>query len=71
MPQPITDAHSLARRVGDILVSQWVPDIFSIMSWYGLYNWLPLVFTGVSRAALLSYVASGMGLACVAFAVRP
>lgn len=53
-----------------MLATQWVPDVLSVMAWYGLYTWLPLVFTGTSVGAELGYVAMGLALALVAFAVR-
>lgn len=67
--QPIHDALSLLRRTGDIIASQWVPDVFSIMAWYGVYTWLPLEFKGQSVAAQLTYVAAGVAIALGAYAV--
>jgi hypothetical protein len=55
--------------VADILASQFVPDFFSIMAWYGLYTYLPLQFTGTSVGTQLSYVAAGLALAMGCYAV--
>ena len=35
--------------------TQWVPDVFSIMAWYGLYTWLPLHWDGTTRAQVCRY----------------
>jgi hypothetical protein len=53
----------------DILASQWVPDVLSVMAWYGLYTWLPLEWGGTSVAAELSYLAAGVAIALGCYAV--
>src|SRR6056297_3658290 len=40
---------ALLWHVLDILATQWLPDVFTILAWYGLYTWLPLRWPGTSR----------------------
>lgn len=62
--------RALVLHVLDILATQWVPDVFAIFSWYGLYTWLPLKWQGTTMRAELVHVAASMGVAVGCYAAQ-
>jgi len=62
--------RGLVWHVLDILATQWVPDVFAIFAWYGLYTWLPLRWQGRTVREELLYIAASMGVAVGCYAAQ-
>jgi len=80
LPNRNSGSSSSSRRKGgrrgliwhvlDILATQWVPDVFAIFAWYGLYTWLPLRWPGTTVREELLYVAASIGVAVGCYAAQ-
>lgn len=53
--RPVLGFRGWVCYIGDILATQWVPDVFSILAWYGLYTW----YVSLARKCLVKYVVHG------------